>query len=136
MNEGKTQEAAAAAAGMSVRSAREWKAGSLPSETTEPRSWRTRPDPFEGVWRLRIEPLLERDRKGKLEAKTLLEVLVAEDPKRFSMGQLRTMQRRLRDWRALERTDQGGVLPAGPFPGRTGRTGLHMLQRTRCHGGR
>ena len=44
--EGKTQETAAAKAGMSVRSARKWQSGPLPSETRQERTWRTRPDPF------------------------------------------------------------------------------------------
>ena len=44
--EGKTQETAAAKAGMSVRSARKWQSGLLPSETRQERTWRTRPDPF------------------------------------------------------------------------------------------
>ena len=120
MNEGKTQQAAAAAAGMSVRSARQWQAGSLPSESKESRSWRTRSDPFEDVWGSKIEPLLERDHKGKLEAKTLLEVLIAEDPARFSMGQLRTMQRRLRDWRALNGPDREVFFPQEHRPGEQG----------------
>ena len=48
--EGKTQEAAAAAAGMSVRTARTWARGPLPAAGKTPRSWRTRPDPFAAVW--------------------------------------------------------------------------------------
>lgn len=55
---GKTQEAAAAAAGMSVRTARQWERGALPSEKSKQRAWRTRRDPFEGVWLSEIEPLL------------------------------------------------------------------------------
>ena len=57
--EGKTQETAAAMAGMSVRSARKWQRGPLPSETKAERRWRTRPDPFEGVWEEEIDPLLQ-----------------------------------------------------------------------------
>lgn len=106
MSQGKTQEAAAAAAGMSVRSARNWQEGPLPSETTKPRSWRTRADPFEKVWEEFIEPLLRRDEKGELEAKTIVELLVEKDPENFSMSHLRTMQRRLRDWRALHGGDK------------------------------
>ena len=45
--QGKTQEAAAAAAGMSVRSAGKWQRGLLPAERKSPRTWRTRPDPFD-----------------------------------------------------------------------------------------
>lgn len=101
MKQGKNQEAAAAAAGMSVRSARNWQTGPLPSQTKKKRSWRTREDPFKEVWETEIEPLLEADTKAELEAKFLMRVLVDADPARFSMAQLRTMQRRLRDWRAL-----------------------------------
>ena len=39
--EGKTQEMAAAKAGMSVRSARKWQSGPLSSETKQERWWRT-----------------------------------------------------------------------------------------------
>lgn len=63
---------------------------------------RQTPHPLEGVWRSKLEPILERAHMGKPEAKTLLEALVAEGPTRFSKGQLRTMQRRLRVWRALK----------------------------------
>ena len=40
-----------------------------------------------------------------------MRVLIDEEPARFSMTQLRTMQRRLRDWRAA-RAGESGVLPA------------------------
>ena len=62
--EGKTQETAAAVAGMCVRSARKWQSGPLPSETKQERWWRTRPDPFDGVWEEEIEPLLRGDPRG------------------------------------------------------------------------
>ena len=57
--EGKTQQTAAAVAGMSERSARKWQIGPLPSETRTERRWRTRPDPFDGVWEEEILPLLQ-----------------------------------------------------------------------------
>ncbi len=44
--EGKTQEASAAAAGMSVRSAGKWEHGLYPSQRRKPHTWRTREDPF------------------------------------------------------------------------------------------
>ena len=71
--EGKTQETAAAVAGMCVRSARKWQSGPLPSETKQERWWRTRPDPFDGVWEEEIEPLLCGDPRGKLKACCLIE---------------------------------------------------------------
>jgi hypothetical protein len=100
--EGKTQAAAAAAAGMSVRTARVWEAGRLPSEMQKPRSWRTRTDPFAEVWASEIEPLLVRDSEGVLESKFLFEELMRRHPGRFAPGQVRTLQRRVREWRALQ----------------------------------
>ena len=47
--EGKSQQAAAAASGMSERSVRNWRQGPLPSEKKTRRKQRTRPDPFAGV---------------------------------------------------------------------------------------
>ena len=69
--EGKTQETAAAKAGMSVRSARKWQSGPLPSQAKPEHRWRTRPDPFDGVWEDEIEPLLRNDPTGKLKATTI-----------------------------------------------------------------
>ena len=99
--QGRTQEAAAAAAGMSVRSARKWEQGPLPSESKSPRTWRTRKDPFESVWESEVVPLLEADEAGVLEAKAVLAELIERFPGQFHEGQARTLQRRFRDWRAL-----------------------------------
>lgn len=49
VEEGKTIATAAAAAGISERSAYAWKQGALPSDTKSARTWRTRPDPFDSV---------------------------------------------------------------------------------------
>ena len=89
--EGKTQETAAAKAGMSVRSARKWQSGPLPSATKPEHWWRTRPDPFDGVWEDDIEPLLRNDLTGKLKATTIIEWLAEQHPGRFSASQLRTL---------------------------------------------
>ena len=116
--EGKTQETAAAQAGMSVRSARNWQSGPLPSETRQERTWRTRPDPFDGVWEEEIEPLLQGESAGQLKATTIIEWLEEQHPGRFSASQLRTLQRRLQDWRALHGTDQEVYCPQEHPPGR------------------
>jgi len=116
--DGKSQEAAAAAAGMSVRTAREWERGSLPSERESGRPWRTRPDPFEGVWREEIVPLLLRDESRVLEATTLLELLESRHPGRFGAAQLRTLQRRIRDWRAVQGPDREVYFEQVHPPGR------------------
>ena len=109
--EGKTQETAAAKAGMSVRSARKWQSGPLPSQAKPEHRWRTRPDPFDGVWEDEIEPLLRNDPTGKLKATTIIDWLAEQHPGRFSASQLRTLQRRLQDWRALHGPDQEVYFP-------------------------
>ena len=93
--EGKTQETAAAQAGMNVRSARKWQSGLLPSATKPEHRWRTQPDPFDGVWEDEIEPLLRGDPAGKLKATTIIDWLEEQYPGRFSAARLRTQQRRL-----------------------------------------
>src|ERR1700724_4594339 len=108
--DGKTQAAAAAASGMSLRSAREWDTGPAPSATKQPRDWRTRPDPFGAVWVSDVEPLLRSDLKGVLEAKVVLEVLRLRYPEQFHAGQARPLQRRFRDWRAGRGRGPAGVL--------------------------
>ena len=97
----KTLEGAAAAAGMSARTAQKWQRGPLPSETKKARTWRTRKDPFEEIWAEVIVPLLKNDEKGKLQATTIFSELEERWPGGFSPGQLRTLQRRVRDWRAV-----------------------------------
>jgi hypothetical protein len=96
----KTMASAAAKAGMDEKTARKYRdLGKLPSEVRTEHTWRTREDPFAEVWegvraKLEINP--------GLEAKTLFEDLQRRHPGRFSDGQLRTMQRRVKTWRALE----------------------------------
>ena len=74
----------------------------MPNEVLPLRNWRTREDPFTAVWE-ELQDLLSGCLV--LEAKTLFEHLQRERPGRFSDGQLRTLQRRIKRWRALE----GGV---------------------------
>ena len=115
--EGKTQAAAAAAADISIRSARKWQTGPLPSQSRKPRDWRTRPDPFAEVWS-EIEAWLRQDKDGTLLATTILEWLEEKYPGRFSPGQLRSLQRRFRDWRALNGPDKEVFFPQEHPPGR------------------
>ena len=118
--EGKTLEAAAAAAAMSERTARTWKDGLLPSQTKEARDWRTRPDPFRDVWDSDVVPLLQADESGRLEAKTIVEVLGQRYPGRYGEAQLRTMQRRVRQWRALQGPPRTVYFQQDAQPGREG----------------
>ena len=115
---GNTVGAAAAAAGMCERTARQWQEGPFPSTTTTPRTWRTREDPFHEIWVADIVPRLDADRAGRLQALTLFEWLCARYPERFQPGQLRTLQRRVRDWRAQHGPDTDAYFEQTAIPGR------------------
>ena len=127
--EGKTQLGAAAMAGMSERSARKWQAGPLPSERPQERHWRTRTDPFDGIWAEEIEPLLEGEAAGRLKATTIIEWLEERHPGRFSASQLRTLQRRLHEWRTLHGPEREVYFPQEHPPGREA-----QIDFTHCNG--
>lgn len=118
--QGQTLEAAAAAAGMSERSARTWQDGPMPSATTTARTWRTRPDPFAAVWATEIEPFLRSDKDGDLLATTLMDELCRRHPGEFEPGQVRTLQRQVRRWRATQGPQQDVMFPQDHQPGRLG----------------
>ncbi|MBU1343504.1 MAG: IS21 family transposase [Proteobacteria bacterium] len=91
---------AAMKAGMDEKTARKYRRkGKLPSELVREHTWRTREDSFEDVWD-GIKSMLEIN--PGLEARTLFEDLQQRLPGRFTDGQLRTLQRRIKQWRATE----------------------------------
>jgi hypothetical protein len=65
-------------------------------QATGPRAWRTRVDPFQDVWPLVEEWLNEQP---DATAKALFQRLQTQMPTPFAPGQLRTLQRRVREWR-------------------------------------
>jgi hypothetical protein len=67
-------------------------------KNSQPHSWRTRQDPFKGVW---PEILLWLQETPEATAKSLWERLHQKYPGRFPGGQLRTLQRRIREWRRV-----------------------------------
>src|ERR1700736_2272341 len=71
----------------------------LPSQRRVPHTRRTREDPFQDVWPDLVETL--RLNPG-LQAKTLFDDLQRRFPGRFPDVQLRCLQRRIKQWRALE----------------------------------
>ena len=96
----KSQALAAAKAGIGERSARRiQRSATLPSQNPR-RYWRSRADPFVDVWDSEVLPLLRG--APKLMAVTLLRKLQDEHPDRFPDAMLRTLQRHIRQWRALE----------------------------------
>jgi hypothetical protein len=116
-HQGLPKERAADKAGLDPKTARKYRRlGKLPSEVRGMhRDYRTRPDPFADVWselqeQLRLNP--------GLEAKTLFDDLQRRFPGRFADGQLRTLQRRLKQWRALEGTPKEVFFAQVHHPGR------------------
>jgi hypothetical protein len=95
---GKTLTAAAARTDMDDKTARKYRRQQqLPSELARPHDWATRVDPFREVW-AEVCALLHEH--SGLQAKTLFGELQRRYPGRFADGQLRTLQRKVRRWRA------------------------------------
>jgi hypothetical protein len=112
----KTQGIAAAKAGMDEKTARKYlKSDKLPSQSKKEHNWRTRVDPFEKEWEEIREKLGENH---GLEAKTIFEHLQRENPGRFSDNQLRTLQRRIKEWRSTEGPSKEVYFPQKHHPGR------------------
>ena len=113
-----TQVAAAAKAGLSERSARRIEiSDALPSQR-ETRAWRTRIDPLTAVWDSEVVPLLDSD--GALNAVTLLEELQRRYPGDYDTTVLRTLQRRVRQWRAVYGPEREVYFAQEHPPGRLG----------------
>jgi hypothetical protein len=100
---------------MSERTARKYEqAGQLPSQLRRARTHRTRPDPFAADWPW-ISEQLERD--SALQATTLFSLLTEKHPGRYQEGQLRTLQRHIATWRALQGPEQEVMFEQCHTPG-------------------
>jgi hypothetical protein len=96
---------AAARSGMDRKTARKYlQKGKLPSELKAPRHWRTRESPISAEdWAFAEALLCE---SPGLEGKTLFELLQERRPGVYGDGQLRTLQRRVKQWRATKGPDK------------------------------
>lgn len=111
----RTLASAAAKAGMDEKTARKYlRLGKPPSQLRQARSYRTRRDNFAGVWRELAEML---EREPGLEALTLMEHLCREYPGQYQMGQLRTLPRRVKRWRAVAGPEREVFFPQVHPPG-------------------
>lgn len=121
----KNQELAAAKAGMDPKAARGYlRDQRLPNERKQDRTWRTRTDPFTEVW----EEIREQIATNPgLEAKTLMEALQRKYPGQFADGQIRTLQRRLKQWRATDGPEREVFFAQQHVAGRLGQSDFtHM----------
>ncbi len=115
INTEETKAIAASKAGMDEKTARKYtKSNKLPSETKKTHDWKTRKDPFESEWLL-VNNMLEEN--PGLEAKTIFNYLQHEYPGKYSDNQLRTLQRRIKVWRATEGPAKEIFFPQKHYPG-------------------
>lgn len=115
INSEKRQATAAVKAGMDVKTARKYlTSGKLPSQCKTAHNWRTRQDPFQDTW-LEIKNMISAN--PGLEAKTVFEYLKLKYPKEYADGQLRTLQRRIKQWRAQEGPSKEVFFPQVHYPG-------------------
>ena len=127
-----TQVVAALKVGIDPKTARKYiKKSKLPSECKELRDWRTRVDEFASVW-----PTLEAMLKNGpgLEAKTLLEWLIERGGEPgFHWGQLRTLQRKVRKWRAMQGDKHDVIFPQIIQPGRQSQSDYTCMNAVGIH---
>lgn len=115
VRKGKKLSVSAAKAGMDPKTARKYlRSGRSPREMRKPHTWRTREDPFADTWD-EIREFLENN--PGLETKMLFTHFQEKYPGRFSDGQLRTLQRRVKVWRALEGPAKEVFFPQKHYPG-------------------
>ena len=109
------QETAATKAGMDVKTARKYiKSQQLPSDMQSPYK-RTQPTVFADHWD-EITTMFEVS--PGLQAKTVMNYLLRKYPNRYQLGQLRTLQRHLQDWRAQHGASQAVIFRQDIKPGK------------------
>lgn len=136
LNKGDSLKLSAAKSGMCEKTARKFRnSGKYPSQTRAEHTWRTRQDPFEDVWEKKVKPLLS-DNPG-LEGKTILGYLQREHPDKYKDSQLRTLQRRIKEWRATEGPAKEVFFAQNHYPGDLGASDFtHMTSLGITIGGR
>ena len=115
-NRGYTLKQNAMKAGVSENTARKHLNNKqAPSQSKVAHSWRTRKDPFAGFWEEQILPLLRRE--PGLEAVTVIQYLEEKYPDQVWERHLRTLQRRMLQWRHLEGPEPEVFFPQNALPG-------------------
>ena len=109
-------------------------AAQLPSQLKQPRTYRTRPNPFADDWPWIAGAARATIRRCK--ATTLFALLCDRHPGRYQAGQLRTLQRHIAAWRAQHGPDQEVMFPQVHRAGRGRAVRLHAHDRPGRHAGR
>lgn len=116
-NPKQSQVTSAAKAGFSERTARRIDKGEHEKKHTH-RDYRTRNDPFDGLFEQLLVPLLKEN--PALQPITLLEVLTEKSPSQFDQSHLRTLQRRVKKWRIKHGPEQEVIFLQRHAPGDMG----------------
>ena len=117
---------------MTEKTARKYRdLGGIPARA--PRTYRTRKDPFESVWP-EIERLLEAS--PGLEAVTIFDTLRLRADVSFGDGQLRTLQRRIRRWRASRGPEKEVMFSQEHRPGEAGQSDFTDMRELEVRIGR
>lgn len=111
---GKKQKDSAFCSGISERTARRIDRNGIKKVV---HNWRTRPDPLAGVWG-KLEYLLGE--APDLQPSTLLYYLQEEYPGKYDNSILRTLQRRVKDWKVLKGKDKEVMFLQKHYPGEMG----------------
>ena len=110
---GHNQETSAAKAGISTRTGRRIESSERGEK--KQRHWRTRQDPLKTVWETELVPLLAKE--PALTGTTLWEYLEDHYPDQYPESLLRTLQRRVKHWRATQGPEKAVMfrqsVPAG-----------------------
>ena len=113
---GDSQSKAAAKAGISERTGR--RIEKQEHQSGRERHWRTRKDPLEAVWSTDLVPLLERE--PGLTGTTLWEYLDERYPGHYGSSVVRTLQRRVKHWRATQGPNKAVMFRQSVPPGHQG----------------
>lgn len=129
---GYNQIASCARAGISERSGRAIEQGKWQNPSSQQRCWRTRPDPLFPVWDSELIPLLQSN--PQLQPITLLEYLQAHYKDNdgnpiYPDKLLRTLQRRVQQWKAIEGPEQEVMFRQHHEPGRLGLSDFTELKK-------
>ena len=122
---GLSQSVSATIAEISERSGQRIEAGTLQPNRGRLRDWRTSADPLAGVWEEELEPMLRRT--PQLQPMTLFEYLQEHYPNQYPQV-LRTLQRRVKTWKALHGESPEVMFELRHHPGGMGLSDFTQLK--------
>ena len=101
-----------------MRTGRRIEKGNHQPHKGKPRNWRTREDPFAPVWETELVPMLCVN--PELKPTTLLLYLQEKYPEEYKQSHLRTLQRRVKQWKAICGPPKEVMFPQVHRPGEMG----------------